>query len=1418
MAPPVTAWDEQGKPIQTALPPQPTAWDASGKPIQAQPSHPDPPAFPLDDHINAAVQHLPPEHQEAARSGLSSVFHSMADPWIAAGYDTLSAYQRGTAHFYDTMELVKRAISNVEPDAMKNTAPFKPGGKGPMGDEFFKNVADSANASADYWKQRADKVGLPFFSEMLGNAVGGAISSTTEFLLDVASGLTVPAVAGAEKAHEHHTDPVIGGLVEAAKTGTMAMMFEMMGPFSQYVKATTLGATFGAEAAAEAPAGQRLKAGAMGVGTGMLLGGLDRGGNTGIRDLYPDLGKSAPAVRAKLDETAGTTQAAPEQDAAPTTSKEPAPSKEPTQKPLYDMNPDEIESARVEASGRDQSDEEAIFGKEGAAQYKKLQRKANSTTDPDGADAAASKVQDMESELSKDQQDRLYGIGDTRHQLEDINEYRDALNNVDESSPEAMADSLKWAVSQIGDPSKPVEEMNPKQQVRYAQLRHAFEVAKDNGWDTQAIIKKSVMSAADRFDDPNDAAMMLEKVARSIDTQKVSKELTSGEASVGQPNSTAAMRNPAKPKTDDGSSKNPDAEQTAAQTPDGAPAISELTEALKSIPRDTSFNDRMDIANIARQKIGGVLGATETAFAGVKAVTEAAKDWYMKPPTWTDFDDMFGKFLGARQRNGLETDRFGRQILDSMPSRKQRAITNYMQAAGDTDILQQRSDMTTDSELKQGYQDALTLTDQEKGFATDVRAHWDRDLDENIKAGILDHGVENYVNQVWKNSPDNPVAKSLLAEANSGKLSRNPAYAKKRIFDSYFEGEQAGYTPKDKRIGFLVAARQKAFDDATAARRFVTELSKGNATDGRPLVVTKGIGQEISKGDDTDPAYLVNPNATGTVYKKDADGKREVDPATDEPIEVDTHDYKTIDHPALRKQKWVASDTGGNPIFVQGDLKVHPEVYKKLDSFLGRSAVRNHALGRLLLRGNAEVKGTLLGFFSPFHQVHLSQTAATHGVNALAELLPDKINLDDPVTSKLIDHGLLLYEHDGMAAFSSGAETTGIERFIPIVGKFSSEYQSYLFGPDGFVPRLKERAAKVAYERNREHYPNLSDDQVAKLSADQTNASFGGQNYEMMGRSKTSQDLMRLAALAPNFLEARARSVAQGLMPYGREQFTAIALRGAIGMYVIARITEGIAHQIDPEKNKVHWDQPFEATIDGKNYTLRSEQGDIQHLVTDPRSFLYYRLSPGITKPAIEALTGRDNWGRKRDATQQLKDWATSAVPIAGQGFFSKQDFNLYQSMLQSLGVSSFNARTEAEKVVMDISHENNLETRPAATQKRMAIKNSLGDAFLKTGDYSPVEKALEEGKITPKDAAAIQQWSVKGDILSGVRSFSLPDTLKVWDKANDEEKGQLQESILKKWVSWNATPAERDEFSGQIDKVLAWEPKKRFSIRGLVK
>jgi len=990
------------------------------------------PAFPIDDHINNHVKDMPIEKQAEQKGGFVSFLGKMADPWLNMGYSTASSLNRGMAHFTDTMDLLGKFVGR--------TTGASRGG-------IFEAGAKSFNENAKYWQDKADKNGISFMEELLGEATGGAVPGVAEFTLNVASGLSIPAISGGEKAKEHEQDPVIGGLLEAAKTGTLAGMFKMIQPFSRFIQASMMGTTFGLMGAAEAPEGQKLKEGFKGVGTGLLFSSMSSPGGVKIRDIYPEIGNTMPEFRKGIEN---------------------------------------------------------------------------------------------EAEGNKLEEDHI---------------------------------------------EKPAE------------------AKKDNS--DQSI--KGVGAAA---------------VGKNFD-----------------------------------------------------PDISDLTNNLKNVPKDTSFEDKLDIADKLKKEYTGVMGKAKTALSGLKNIYEVSKDWYLHRPEYTTFDNMFNKYLGGRDMTGMKVDKFSKSIQKSMPDRQQKAITNWILANGDEATLRDRAEKTTDPENKKGYEDALKLSTEAKGFAESIRQYWNRKLDENIEAGILDHGVENYVHAIVKGRPEKDTnTQRLLSESNSGMLRKNPSYAKKRIFDTLFDGEQEGYS-YEKRIGYLIADYEKSFGEAVNARGFIKSLTDGDATDGRPLAVTMGGGTPLPKGETPAESYLIKPRAISIKKVNEVTGEKE---------NIDTTGYKTISHPALRNYKWATKDNDGNPIFVEGELLVHPEAYKKLDALLGKSAIKENVVGRNVLKGSSEVKGTLLGFFSTFHQVGLAQHMLTHGVSPFS---PPEIDLENPLTKSLIEHTLKVYDGDGMSSFREGLTGPGLIKYIPKLGPFAEQYTEYLFGNNGYIPRAKVHLAETLYARNKERYPELNEDQVLKLSADQANGALGGQNNEALGRSKTMQDLLRLAGLAPDFLESRMKFTGQALKPYGREQLTAVVVRGAIGMYVIAKTIEGIASMID-DNNSVHYKRPFSVTIDDKEYSLRSMQGDLWHLVSDPRSFVYYRLNPIVVKPAIEAITGRDNWGRKKDAEQQLKDLATTAVPIAGQGFFHREDYSLWQSIMQSMGVSSWNAETEAQKMMKEIGEQ----------------------------------------------------------------------------------------------------------------------------------
>jgi hypothetical protein len=1003
------------------------------------------PPFPIDDYVDAHVKDMTPEKQVEHRNGFTSAMSAIAQPWQAVGYTAAGALNRGMAQFSETMDLLAKFTERA--------------GVGKRGG-LFENSAKSFNDNADYWKGRADKVGVGFLEELFGEAVGGAVPGVTDFALKVASGFTIPAVSGAENAMEHDRDPFIGGIMEAVKTGTLAGMFKMIQPFSRYIQATMMGSTFALQGAMTAPEGKELEEGAKGLGTGLLFSSVSSPGGVKLRDIYPELGRTVPEFRKEI----------------------------------------EAETAAKEAA-----------------------------------------------------------------------------------SKESLAQDETLAVG-------------------------------------------------------------------------------AAEANFKQP-------------LDD---------------------IDQLTQSLESIPKTTSFSDRLNISGQIAKIYQGVMAAPKNAFEKIKSGGAAAWDWYKNSAVELGpLDIVFNKYLGDIQISGMKTKQWAEQIIGTMSREKRTAVANYVAAGGDLQKLRDWAEKSKDAEVKKGYEDALSLTPEEKTFAENIRNYYSAKLDKAVEAEIIDHGVTDYVNQVINKKEDRD---KMLAEVNSGLFRKNPSFTKQRIFEHFFDGEQQGYS-YEKDIGKLITAYESSFNKAILTRKFIKDLPEQLASDGKPAAIVSGSGTAVPKGETPAEAYLIKPKTI-----KDEDYGL----------------YKEIPHSAFRAFKWAEKDAEGNPIFVEGNLMVHKEIYKKLKNALTSSAIQQNVVGRALLKGGAFLKDTLLSggiVPAPFHQVTEYEHAAGHMVNPFNT---KPIDVNDPIQRDLIQHELMIYNHDGSALFEEGAASGGLFDLIPALGSMHKEYKEYLFQKK--IPEIKMSMAMDAFERNTERYPELSRDQVLTLTSRQANHAFGELNYAAMGRNKTLQDVLRLTTLAPDFLEARAGFAGQALKPYGREQLAALT-RLALVNLAVARVIGAVLGD-ETDRDPVAYAEfvakhPFSCVIGGKEYGIRTVPGDILHLVSDPRSFIYHRLNPATTKPLIEAVTGRDVWGRKKDVAGQMGDFAKGFVPLPAQGFFQKEDYDLYQSIMQTIGITSWNAPSDAEIAIMELHKQQSEMREQVKKQQEDAMGSEAVNAIKKAKRFS---------------------------------------------------------------------------------------------------
>ena len=685
----------------------------------------------------------------------------------------------------------------------------------------------------------------------------------------------------------------------------------------------------------------------------------------------------------------------------------------------------------------------------------------------------------------------------------------------------------------------------------------------------------------------------------------------------------------------------------------------------------------------------------------VKSAMIAFKDWYVSPPRQSQFREAVKDWYASHQRVSFEVRRWMQMANKQFPDALSReAITNYVEADGDPTVLQQRADASS-LEHKSGYLAAMDLPPEQKVVAENVRQYFDAMLQQAKNEGVLEAGVENYINHMWQRP--NKFTRALLADAVGGKLSKNFQFARKRIFDSFFEGEQAGYAPLTKDFVKLLGVYDLSFRKMLGDRAFIKGLREAKAPDGEPVTRFSGMVRRITNGADLPPsAYLIRSRAMPEAAET-ADGRP----------------YIPFDHPALRGWKFVYQGKGATPTYFESDMLVHPDHAAFLKRILGTSWFRQGVQRKVfqpIFKAGAFAKQTRLSL-SLFHLNQEGLHALFHRTNPYN--LPE-INFDDPTQSRLIRGGLVVSDYSAQELFAEGLRGGGLVSKIPGLGGAQTWFNEVLF--KDYIPRLKMAMALHAYERNVGRYPTLSPDVIAELTAQQANAAFGELNYKLMGRSPFVQDLLRLTLLAPDFLEARSSFLGQALKPYGAEQRTALLL-GAGTMYITARL---LNQWLD---NDPHWElkHAFSVIYNGREYQLRSVMGDAASAFSDPWRFVTNRLSPW-SRAGWHFATRRDFRGIKMSALDQIKDAASWLVPIPtgsqlGEPVRSVSDWvsAIPQRILGSAGVSNKPSESPVQIMYQNaVSFKKRIDDPKVQAEVQRADQESHVMA-----DYQQLDRAL---------------------------------------------------------------------------------------------
>jgi hypothetical protein len=665
-------------------------------------------------------------------------------------------------------------------------------------------------------------------------------------------------------------------------------------------------------------------------------------------------------------------------------------------------------------------------------------------------------------------------------------------------------------------------------------------------------------------------------------------------------------------------------------------------------------------------------------------------------PKWPErhmsqLDKVTASHSAKLQASMDEARRAQKDFRKAVPSeRKQAAISVWLEAKGDIATLEGWESAAKGKMFKRAATDAQTLTAKEIDMAAKARSAFDTLHARGTALEVLNSHRDAYVPHVWEVD-----ATGKGAGWGTSTLKQRFKFAKARTFANFFEGDQAGYTPKTLEIGKLLPAYLHEMNKVVADRQFVKDLIGKTAKDGRPLVIPRGnaktvdttewavvdkaggrakslheSAEEAQAAAQAIPGAFVEERPKSTAFVAPRNFATAKD-ATGAPIEQG--DYKTMEgQPALSKWTWVESDPLGGTTMLQSDLSLHPEAYRRLNAMLGQSALRTwareqvggmaqvpRAIAHGLDVGQSAMKREMFGLLAPFHQVQEGTHAIGHMVNPFYGI--PKVDFRNPAMADAAKHGLMLLpDRTSAEVYMEGVGTKssltsrGIRKLGP-VGRAVSDvvdgYQDYLFHQ--YIPGLKFKTYEAMVGRNTKLYAKelargeMTRADVKLVSAEQANAAYGHLNYALLDRNPTMQHLIQLAALAPDFLEARVRFAGQGIKGLtggkgGVEQFKAIAILAAVQAGSAFVMSSLLGSKYDPQ-------HPFEVVYKGRRYFLRSVPEDIYAMLKDTRQFIYGRINPLTVKGPVQLGTGLNYRGEKVTPLETITELLAGYIPITAR-------------------------------------------------------------------------------------------------------------------------------------------------------------------------
>jgi len=780
--------------------------------------------------------------------------------------------------------------------------------------------------------------------------------------------------------------------------------------------------------------------------------------------------------------------------------------------------------------------------------------------------------------------------------------------------------------------------------------------------------------------------------------------------------------------------------------------LDKMTDWLRANKFDSpkgTLAERLALGRRFAETVSGIKDTVSKAMVRAQAAWRAGVETMKRPPLDDDYRAAKKSWIAYDQQTGVANYQYAKALTDKVPlAVRRKAMSVWLDADGDDGLLKFQRDAVPD-EYQPIWDAAAKLTPDEKRIALQVKAEFAAKLDDALKTGLIKDGRQDYgVPQRWKTRPDVEKAPGPEGQGGRGNAGnpyatldrRDPFFSLQRETPSYFDGIMAKGVPENLDIAHLVTIYDAAFHKALGSRGWVGALQEARAQDGAPVTRISGKASQGRMGDGT--ATFVDAKSAA----KDA-------------VTADGRPYRALDHPSLKDWKFVSKDSAGNPILTKGDMLIHPDYFNDVENEL-----ETPKWTRKLMPG--ETRSTLEGgayralqfgsflkaskFVGPFHVVTEALHASFHGV--LPSVHDFQLDLQDPKQA-LLNRNMVLGFGRAREMFEDGLSSNhGIWAKVPGLGAALVRMNNFTFNE--YIPRLKMKVGLAVLARNEARYAGkLNPEQIGELTGRQMDAAFGGQNWRLMGTSKNTIGVMRLAMVAPDFLISRAKVIGQAFKPYNQEQ-RIFLLAQAAGVYGLCRILNAtFSDDHDPHFEGKNWDS---VVIGKRAYHARFIVSDAANLARDLLGlgafdqhgipFISGRMG-FAPKTAIEAVTGKDTFtGQDKDGLFRTdnpalkafsivaKDVAEWMTPMAVDGFIGgakKGQTGLGQVAAATFGVQG--TKQNATGDVWNLARKFNLNSSdPKAVnyQKNRDISGGRPSA------YRGLDNLLDAGATKQAQAA----------------------------------------------------------------------------------